>query len=227
MQRCQSEWHILGPSEGLCLYKLGDSYVMGTGERYIATMPTVPFALSETRIVAGMMLDGMDRKEIRSTVHEGNLFGVKTDSNEKKTFNYIYNRLEDYPDELKRRILSDDMSDARFANLLSIMHYDALFREFVFEVYTECRDRRYPVTDYRIMTFFEKKAAESATVRDWRHVTVFKLRRLYARILYEAGFLKTSSGDRDVVTPYVSHDLLRLAADLGYYDYIEATVGSQ
>lgn len=171
------------------------------------------------------MLDGMNRKDIKKEIHAGNLFGVKTNSNEDKIFNYIFSRLADYPDELKESILSDNLSDAKMANLVSIMQYDHLFREFVFDVYSEHKQRHNPITDYDVMSFFEKKAMESDTVAGWKYITVFKLRRLYTRILFEAGFLKTSSGEREIATPFISSNLLELLTNYGYYDYIESTVG--
>ncbi len=188
-------------------------------------MPTVPFAFNETRLIARMMLDGMDREEIKDAVHTDNLFNVKTQANEDKIFNYAYNRLELCHDMLKLYILSDDLTDARFANLISVMQYDVLFREFVLEVYASCRVRSNPISDYDIMTFFERKAMESETVAGWKYNTVFKLRRLYTRILFEAGLLKTSCGPRETVTPFVSRNLLTFLINQGFYDYLEATVG--
>lgn len=192
---------------------------------YTATMPAVPFALNETRLIAKMMLGGKNRKEIRDAIHADNLFNVKSDANERKIFNYVYNRLEACPDGLKSFILSDDLTDSRFANLISVMHYDVLFREFVLDVYATCRKRSNPITDYDIMTFFELKARESETVAAWKHSTVFKLRRLYTRILYEAGLLKTSSRERETITPLVSQDIVTFLTNQGFCDYLEATVG--
>lgn len=198
---------------------------MLTETRYLATMPTIPFALNECRVVAGMMLEGMERKEIKDAVHRDNLLNSSSESSEKKLFDYTFNRLNDYPDELKRYILSDDLSDARMANLMSIMHYDALFREFVLEVYSECRQRFKPITDYDAMTFFEEKGNTSDVVASWKHVTVFKLRRLYTRILFEAGFLKTSSGNREITTPIISQNLIDTLVEFGYGEYVYATLG--
>ncbi len=201
---------------------------MGLMERkphYSATMPATPFALNETRLIARMMLDGMDRKEIKDAIHAGNLFDVRSESNEKCIFNYAYNRLKGCHDDLKAYILSDDLADAKFANLISVMQYDVLFREFVLDVYATCRERSKPITDYDIMTFFEEKAMESETVARWKHDTVFTLRERYVRILYEAGLLKSSSGERETVTPFVSHNMLAFLINQGFYDYLEATVG--
>lgn len=199
--------------------------LMGGNGRYIATLPTVPFALNEARIVAELMLSGMDRKQIKDKVHNDNLFRSDSESSEKKILDYTYNRLKDSSDELKVAIISDDLVDARMANLVSIMQYDLLFREFVFEVYSDCRQRHNPLSDYEIMSFFERKAVESDIVAGWKHVTVFKLRRLYTRILFEAGFLRTSSGTREITTPFISSDLTGMLCDLGFQEYVEATVG--
>ncbi len=207
------------------LYQDSDTGPMSSETRYLATLPTIPFALNEARIIAGMMLEGKTRADIKDEIHENNLLNSKSDSSEKKVFDYTYNRLKDYPDELKSYILSDDLSDARMSNLISIMQYDNLFREFVFEVYVDSRQRRIPITDYEIMTFFERKAQENDTVASWKHVTIFKLRRLYTRILFEAGFLKTSSGAREPITPFVSRNLVEVLTDFGYQEYLEATVG--
>ncbi|MFT0898136.1 DUF1819 family protein [Candidatus Methanoprimaticola sp. MG2] len=193
--------------------------------RYSSAMPASPFALDETRMMVGLMLESDDRDEIRRMVHDGNLLKVKSVSNEKKLFNYIYNRLESFPDELKRVIIGSDEADSRYVNFISIMSYDNLFREFVFDVYHAKMLGRDPITDFDIMNFFEQKARESEVVADWKYETVFKLRRLYTRILFEAGLLKKSSGIREITAPMISISTSTLLMDNGFRDYLGATVG--
>lgn len=188
-------------------------------------MPASPFALDETRTIVGLMLDSDDRVEIRRNVHDNNLLRVKSLSNESKLFNYIYNRLESFPDDLKRVIIGPDEADSRYVNFISIMAYDDLFREFVFDVYHAKMLGRDPITDFDIMGFFERKARESEVVADWKYETVFKLRRLYTRILFEAGLLKRSSGVREITAPMISISTSTLLVENGFRDYIGATVG--
>ena len=201
--------------------------MVGWNYHYISTMPSFPFALDETKVIAKLMMEYDERENVRAVVHDGNLLNVKSISNESKQFNYIFNRLEITPEPIASVILNGDAVDSRYANLISIMIYDALFREFVFEVYSEKRNSQDPITDYDVMSFFEVKAIESETVAKWKYETLYKLRRLYCRILFEAGLLKRSSGVREVCTPIVSSSVMDMLESEGFRDYIGATVGYQ
>ena len=209
-------------SRGHCM---GSSNSKSKTKQYKATMPTVPFAFYETKIIAEIMLREPDHQAVKAEVHEGNLLNVKTKSNEDKIFDYIFNRLSIFPESLTRLIITSDEQDARFVNLISIMNYDVLFREFIFEVYFEALDSRNPITDYDIMTFFERKGREADYVADWSDVTKFKLRRLYTRILFEAGFLKESSGIRELSAPYISLSVISMLCEEGFEQYVKALRG--
>lgn len=172
-----------------------------------------------------MMLNHDSRYDVRTAVHEGNLLKVKSLSNEKKLFNYIYNRLEQFPDELKEILINGDENDSRYVNFVSIMAYDRLFMEFVYNVYQSKRINGDPITDYDVMSFFEKVAAHNEQVSEWKYETVFKLRRLYTRVLYEAGLLKTSSGCRNLSRPFISDSTLSMLRKNGYESIVGATLG--
>ena len=197
---------------------------MDSDAHYFSTMPAAPFALDETKTIAKLMIEHNDRSEIRAIVHEGNLLKVKSLANESKQFNYIYNRLSTIPDQLKEIILYGDIVDAKFVNLVSIMAYDNLFREFVFEVFYEKKESVDPITDYDIMSFFERKANENVAVSNWSYETLFKLRRLYARILFEAGMLRNPTKSREINIPYVSVTTTDLLKKHGFREYVGATV---
>lgn len=188
-------------------------------------MPATPFAFPETKLVARLMLDSDDRSVVKQVVHDNNLLQVKTDSNEEKIFNYAYGRMSQLSDELKRIIVSGDESDGRFVNLVSIMKWDALFMDFVVEVYNDRLINKNPITDYDIMSYFERKGREDPNVASWKYVTVYKLRRLYARVLFEAGLLKSSTGSREICTPYIGRSTIDALCDEGYGTYISVTLG--
>lgn len=110
------------------------------------------------------MLSYGSRSEVRGIIHEGNLLNVRSDSNESKIFNYIYNRLSNIPDDLKMVIIRGEIADSKYVNLISIMSYDLLFKDFVFEVYNSKRVDSDPITDYDIMRYFERKSSEDDAV---------------------------------------------------------------
>ena len=193
--------------------------------QYSATMPASPFALNETKIIARLMLDHDSRSIVRGIIHKDNLLKVKSISNEKNLFNYIYNRLEQLPDELKNIIISGDENDSRYVNFVSIAAYDRLFSEFVYEVYQNKMINRDPITDYDVMSFFERVTACNEQVAEWKYETIFRLRRLYTKVLYEAGLLKTSSGCRNLSRPFISDSTISLLRRYGYESIVGATLG--
>lgn len=189
-------------------------------------MPTSPFCLDESILIAKMMLDGKSRREISEFFNENNLFSAKKQSSRDKFFGNLYNRLNACPDELKKCLCSEKITDIKVVNLIIIMNYDDLFREFVFDTYSYCRQRNKPITDYDLTTFFERKAMESEIVAEWKRDTIKRLSGSFVRTLRDAGLLMISAGERTIVSPFISKDLTRTLVDLGYREYLNAVVDS-
>ncbi|MDR1700313.1 MAG: DUF1819 family protein [Lachnoclostridium sp.] len=195
--------------------------------RYSAAMPAAPFIFPESRQIAKLMLEYDEKGIIKQIVHENNILQVKTKRNEEKLFRYAYNRLIVLPDSLKCIIAKGDDSDGRYVNLISIIRYDNLFREFIEEVYFERLINNNPITDYDIMSFFERKGREDANVSSWKYTTVYRLRRLYTRALFEAGLLKAPSGNREICAPYIGQSTIDTLLKEKYGNYIKITLGNK
>lgn len=198
---------------------------MGLDSAYTASMPEAMFILQESRQIAKLMLEYQDRDYIKELVHKDNLLNVKSKSNEDKIFGFTYNRLNLISDRLKTVLIDGTDMDSRFINLISIMAYDRLFCEFVFEVYYEHLLSKDTLTDYDIMSFYQRKGREDETVASWKDSTLNKLRCRYARILFSAGLVDKPVGVREIRTPFVSQDTIDLLEDEGFYNYIKATLG--
>lgn len=198
---------------------------MGAGSFYTASMPEAMFILHESRQIAGLMLEYQDRDYIKELVHSDNLLNVKSKSNEDKIFGFTYNRLDLISDRLKQVLIEGTDMDSRYVNLISIMTYDRLFCEFVFEVYYDHLLSGDTLTDYDIMSFLQRKGREDETVASWKDSTLNKLRCRYSRILFSAGLVDKSVGIRNIRTPFVSRDTLDLLIDEGYRSHIKATLG--
>lgn len=199
--------------------------LMDSNMHYRSTMPAAPFAFDETRTIARLMLKYDDRAEIRTIIHDGNLLKVKSLANEAKQFNYIYNRLEKFPHQLLLIIVGNDIIDAKFVNLISIIAYDDLFRDFVLEVFHEKKLSRDPITDYDIMVYFERKSMECDYMQSWNDRTLNRLRQSYSRALFEAGLLRNTQKLREINIPYISVTTVDALKRLGYREFVGATVG--
>lgn len=193
--------------------------------KYSATMPDATFVLPETKLIARLMLEHEDRAEIKSIVHDGNLLNVKSIASEDKIFDYAFNRLSTISDDLKKILISGDDNDARYINLISHLTYDRLFREFVEEVYFERKQSHAPITDFDIMSFFERKGHEDEDVKNWKDSTLNRLRTRYSRILFAAGLTKSSMKSRETTTPYISSSTISKLIAEGLGDYVTITLG--
>ena len=198
---------------------------MGSDSTYTASMPEAMFILQESRQIASLMLEYQDRDYIKELVHQDNLLNVKSKSNEDKIFGFTYNRLNLISDRLKKVLTNGTDTDSRFVNLISIMAYDKLFCEFVFEVYYDHLLSRDTLTDYDIMSFYQRKGREDETVGSWKDSTLNKLRCRYARILFSAGLVDKAIGIREIRTPFVSQDTLDILQSEGFSNYVKATLG--
>ena len=104
---------------------------------YSAGMVSQVFAFVETKKTAELMTTGMSKEEIRDKVMSENLFQLKNETRLRRTFNYVYKRLESLPDGAVQLLVSVDNDNAKLLTLISIMLTDKLFFEFVHEVYRE------------------------------------------------------------------------------------------
>ena len=104
---------------------------------YSAGMVSQVFAFVETKKTAELMAAGMSKEEIRDKVMSENLFQLKNETRLRRTFNYVYKRLESLPDGAVQLLVKVDNENAKLLTLISIMLTDKLFFEFVHEVYRE------------------------------------------------------------------------------------------
>lgn len=77
----------------------------------------------------------MSKAEIRDKVLSENLFSLRNETRLRRTFHYVYNRLHSLPEAAIAFFVKADSESAKLLTLISIMHTDRMFFEFVYEVY--------------------------------------------------------------------------------------------
>ncbi|WP_313181531.1 DUF1819 family protein [Lacrimispora sp.] len=192
---------------------------------YSAGMVSQLFALVEAKKTAELMTMGLSRAQIREKVMSENLYQLKNETRLRKTFNYVYKRLDSLPEGAVDLLVKVDTENAKLLTLISIMNTDKLFFEFVYEVYRgkiilgeksiETRD---------INVFFDEKARQSEEVSSWSESAIKKLKQCYIKNLVDAGLLD-STKNREIKHALVNYRIEELLSQHGMKVHISAVKG--
>ena len=146
---------------------------------YSAGMVSQVFAFVEAKKLAEVLSKGLTKEEAWEKVESENLFQLRNATRLRRTFNYVYNRLESLPEEMMRLLSVLDAENAKILVLISIMKTDLLFFEFVYEVYRGKLIVGEKTIENRDMnSFFDEKASQSDVVSGWSEAGVQKLKKL-------------------------------------------------
>lgn len=192
---------------------------------YSAGMVSQLFAFVEAKKTAELMTMGLSREQIREKVMSENLYQLKNETRLRKTFNYVYKRLDSLPEGAVDLLVKVDNENAKLLTLISIMNTDKLFFDFVYEVYRgkiilgeksiETRD---------INVFFDEKARQSEEVSSWSETAIKKLKQCYIKNLVDAGLLD-STKNREIKHALVNYRIEELLSQHGMKVHISAVKG--
>ena len=160
---------------------------------YSAGMVSQVFAFVEAKKLADLLSKGLTKDEAWEKVETENLFQLRNATRLRRTFNYVYTRLESLPEEMMKLLSVLDAENAKVLVLISIMKTDLLFFEFVYEVYRGKIIVGEKTIENRDMNaFFDEKASQSDIVNGWSEAGVQKLKNCYLRNLADAGLMEST-----------------------------------
>ncbi|NMB97879.1 MAG: DUF1819 family protein, partial [Clostridiaceae bacterium] len=157
---------------------------------YKSTIKSRPFLFRETKKAAELINKGLKEFEIKEKAKKDNIFQVNTETRRSEIASIVLQRLKAIDDFLIEKIVNGDIETSKQIVIYSIMKTDRLFFEFMYEVFREkilLRDFTLQDKDFNI--FFNRKKEQSERVASWDDYTFYKLKQVYIRILFEAGFI--------------------------------------
>lgn len=170
---------------------------------YSAGMVSRPFWYIEAKKTAKYLIECKDTKEIKDIVAKENIYQVSSEHRATQVFNTVIRRISSLDDFLINAIVNADIATSKLVVLLSVMKTDRLFFEFMYEIF---RDKLilgdFNLKDRDVSNFFDTKKSQSEVISKWTDTTITKLKRCYVRMLFEAGLINNSSGDR-TITPVI------------------------
>ena len=195
--------------------------------KYSAGMVSQLFAFVETKKLADLLVKGMSKEEAWQHVERENLFQLQNPTRLKKTFNYIFKRLQSLPDELLRILPSLDAENAKILVLIGIMKTDLLFFEFVYEVYRGKIILGEKTIENRALNeFFDDKASQSELVAGWSEEGVQKLKQCYIKNLVDAGLL-TDTKTRTIKPALINYRVEDVLKRNDMTVYLNAVLGNR
>ncbi|PRX24091.1 putative inner membrane protein DUF1819 [Orenia metallireducens] len=196
-------------------------------KKYSTGIKSTPFLYLELKKIAKLKVrnSNITDKEIRRQAVEDNIFQVNTLNRRKTISRATIKRINVLDDYLIDQLLNGTLDNSKQIALYSILKTDRLFFEFMKEVYREkylIKDPYLHDKDFNI--FFEKKAEQSERVAGWKEYTYYKLKQVFIRILFEAGFIKEQD-KREIVRPIINQSLKQHLIDKNEAEYLEAMLG--
>lgn len=192
---------------------------------YSAGMVSQLFSFVESKKTAALIVQGLTKEQMREKVMSENLYQLKNETRLRKTFNYVYNRLNSLPEGAVGLLVKVDNENAKLLTLISIMNTDKLFFEFVYEVY---RGRiilgEKSIEQRDINRFFDEKAGQSEEVASWSESAIKKLKQCYIKNLVDAGLLE-STKYKEIKHALVNYRIEELLTKHGMQAHISAVKG--
>ena len=157
------------------------------------------FLLRETRIVAGLMQEGLSAQEILARVQEENAFQYPTKASLGNICRTCLMRLDALGaagPELTRVIATAPLTQAAQTNLYAMMRAYAVVWEFMTRVVAY----KYRTLDYHlalrdVSAFLTDLAAEEPAVAAWSPATVARTRSTLRDLLAESGYLASARSE--------------------------------
>lgn len=172
---------------------------------YSATLTGNPFLFRETKMLLGLLRDGMTVDQAAQQIIDGNLFQYRSAKSLPKRVNALISRFAGVPSEVRTFIVEAPQNEARVVLILVLSVRDRLFREFLQELVLPAAGSHDPIiTRAAAERFFEAKAMISPKVAGWSPEARTKLRTVFMAALVESGLVVLHGRDHVVRLPVLS-----------------------
>ena len=160
---------------------------------YSANLTKASLKLAESRIIAALLLEGVDDNAWRQAILEENVLQKRSASTAKTFADYIRHRLSTMDRGIWELIRDGAPKIAAQAVLAAALKHNRLLADFFDQVLRE-HSRQFitTITDRDWATYIESCAGRDPNVATWTPEVVIKLRQVVFRILAEAEYVENT-----------------------------------
>ncbi|MFW6015166.1 MAG: DUF1819 family protein [bacterium] len=167
----------------------------------------------------------MTDSELKNEAVEDNIFQYKNANRRKEVASTLLKRLNGLDDYLLNLLINGSMDISKYIATYSILKTDRLFYEFMDEVYKDKYQVRNPyLTDKDFNIFFQHKAEQSDRVAGWTDYTYYNLKRVFIRILVQAGLINNEK-ERKITKALIDKEIINHIENNDNPKYVQAMLG--
>lgn len=194
--------------------------------QYTSILKSRPYLYLEFKKASQLKNQGFDEKTIRSKAIEENIFAVNTEARKREIASTVINRIEGLDNYILDKIVNGSLQTSKQLAIYSILKTDRLFFEFMKEVYKEkLLLKDLIITDKDFNVFFRRKVEQSEQIAKWKDYTFYKLKQVYKRVLSEAGFIKNSKKEVEIIPQIMEEEVVQHLKNIGDTAYLEVMLG--
>lgn len=195
-------------------------------KEYSAGAVKVCFWFSEFRKVVSLLNEGISMEDVKELNQRDNIFSAPTPLRASQIFSTVSARVNSLDSSFYPLFLESDLAAQKLFALVSVMAYDTLFFDFVYEVIREKMIiGTNELADSDVCVFFKDKQIQNEKVAGWTDATLNRLGRCYRTMLYEAGVIDKSKKVRKIFKPILTPELHQWLNGQGMGIYINALTG--
>ena len=197
-------------------------------KKYSAGAVKFRFWFAEFRKISSLLQSGKSMHKIKELAEEDNIFSAATLMRSKQIFTTVSNRVTSIQDTLLNSFETSSIETQKLIVLISIMITEAMFFDFMNEVFKEkLIIGDYVLTEADMRVFFLNKQREDDKVKTWTDITLYRLSKTYKIYLTEAGLLEPGTGDRKIIKPLIDNQFKYMLESRNYYQYLKILTGTR
>ena len=162
--------------------------------KYNGGLTREQFLFFEIRIVASLVLQGLNRNEILEKIKEENLFQFPTERMISSIAAACFRRIDALESEaLVYHLANAPAEVAKQINLYAMMKYNRIVWEFMTTVIAEkFRTQEFDFSKKDLNIFFFRLQEQNDTVASWSDATISKIKQVLTKSLVECDYLDST-----------------------------------
>ena len=178
-------------------------------ENYSAGAVSRPTLFKEAVTLSGLLLQGLERKEIMRLSVDENLLLYNAPDRRRQIASTVLRRLDALEPEALGILDNGSLEGKRIVAMISILKTDRYFREFMLEVYLDkIHIGSFEISDADFDIFNTYRKEQSEQVANWTPVTVKKIRQVYKKMLVDLGFAKGKGAVLQLTPPLLTSEII-------------------